>query len=102
VRGRLSAAGRWSTATGAASAVAAADLAPLHAKIGQLTLENDFLSSGPMKSQPAAYLTLGSCKKIITRSGDFSSRAMCLLAASHSLAFVQTGTRLPIAYQSSW
>ena len=46
---------------------------------------------GPMKSQPAAYLTLGSRKKLITRSGDFSSMVMCSLAASRSLALVLTG-----------
>jgi transposase len=35
---------------GGAQAVAPVDLAPLHAKIGQLTLENDFLESALTKA----------------------------------------------------
>ncbi len=37
-------------AFGGASAVAPVDLAPLHAKIGQLTLENDFLEGALTKA----------------------------------------------------
>ena len=44
------AAGVFGSAAGSGSATAAVDLKPLHAKIGELTLENDFLEGALSKA----------------------------------------------------